>query len=595
MNLNDIDIFGQYQNKDISDTESRLARITQGLEQGARLEPVELTPAEERVAGLASLLQKGGERGVPLLGTFRDPRQAYQMSQKLLRLVDPKQQGGIGELLPVFSFELASERDDPLGQGLSLLDLVPLAGPIAKTATKKGIEGIASLDQPKDMLFVHNTREDAIKSFDQLGGIPSPSLAVQPADIPLRGYGEIQLIGKPKNFDPAVDPRNKVYSADAYTPRAPKPIRLAKPRADEQLAKDYAGLKVNYGDAKEILQRGTYALRNLQGGFFFNPADGIKELEAFLYSPLAKRKYAKEKGLSDNVFNEYDEFNTFPHTKDFDKWAKKEKDKYLSRDAVIQYFDDAKQTTVTKPYTLENAVNSMIKENQRGGEGLVGGYSPSMMRALMSKEYKDLSDIKADRGRIAGKLEYPSYLESQVDDLLEQYKFPVIDTKAGSNMVNNIGIALEEGKKFNQDLLKDVYNQNIDFDQIKFIEVMERQAGQKPTFKFDYNNPPKGFLDDLENIFLKNATKQVDYFESKPIRSVGFDEFAGAIVPEGTDKEVVDILKKRGLKVIKNDPKNDPLKTKARQKFKDQMFSFAPVVGAGGIATLTVDDKKNRQ
>ena len=139
MNLNDIDIFGQYQNKDISDTESRLARITQGLEQDAKAEPVEPTPAEERVAGLASLLQKGGERGVPLLGTFKDPRQAYQMSQKLLRLVDPKQQGGIGELLPGFSFELARERDDRLGQGLSLLDLVPLAGPIAKQTAKKGI------------------------------------------------------------------------------------------------------------------------------------------------------------------------------------------------------------------------------------------------------------------------------------------------------------------------------------------------------------------------------------------------------------------------------------------------------------------------
>ena len=38
-----------------------------------------------------------------------------------------------------------------------------------------------------------------------------------------------------------------------------------------------------------------------------------------------------------------------------------------------------------------------------------------------------------------------------------------------------------------------------------------------------------------------------------------------------------------------------PEQEQARQKFKDQMFSFAPVVGAGGIATLTVDDKKNRQ
>lgn len=134
------EIQDKFADVDIFDTESRLARITEGLEPGARVEPVELTPAEERVAGLASLLQKGGERGVPLLGTFEDPRQAYQMSQKLLRLVDPRQQGGIGEFLPGFSYELARERKDPLGQGLSLLDLIPGGGlikPGVKTAAKK--------------------------------------------------------------------------------------------------------------------------------------------------------------------------------------------------------------------------------------------------------------------------------------------------------------------------------------------------------------------------------------------------------------------------------------------------------------------------
>ena len=74
------------------------------------------------------------------------------------------------------------------------------------------------------------------------------------------------------------------------------------------------------------------------------------------------------------------------------------------------------------------------------------------------------------------------------------------------------------------------------------------------------------------------------------MRAVGFDEFAGAIVPPKTSQEVIDILEKRGLKVIKNDPKTDFMKTKARQKFKDQMFSFAPIVGAGGIAALSIDD-----
>ena len=48
------------------------------------------------------------------------------------------------------------------------------------------------------------------------------------------------------------------------------------------------------------------------------------------------------------------------------------------------------------------------------------------------------------------------------------------------------------------------------------------------------------------------------------MRAVGFDEFAGAIVPPKTSQEVIDILEKRGLKVIKNDPKTDFMKTKSQ-------------------------------
>ena len=62
----------------------------------------------------------------------------------------------------------------------------------------------------------------------------SPSLAVQPTMC--HKVGDIQLIAKPKNFDPSLDPRNAVYSADAYTRR--RKIRLSR-RAAEQLTKDY--------------------------------------------------------------------------------------------------------------------------------------------------------------------------------------------------------------------------------------------------------------------------------------------------------------------------------------------------------------------
>ncbi len=510
---------------------------------------------------------------------------------------------GIAQFLPFISGELAKAEGDKLGVALSGLDFLGAAGAPAKAAIKKGIDAIpdqatknfSDAMKSKNLMFVHNTSEEAIRSFDAMGGLPSPSLAVTESEIPLKGFGKIQLIGKPEKFDPAIDPRNKVYSADAYTPRAPKKLRLAKEGAESKLTKEYESLAKEYGELDQ-LEQGQYALRNLQKDNMYYPENRLDELDRFFDSNLAKIKFMQEKvGNLDDFFGPALNQEFFKYQRDFNKWMKKEKNKYLSQNGVLQYFDDFEETMVTKPYTLENAVNSMIKETQRGGEGFAGGYSPARMKALMSKEFKDLPDIKAERGRLIDKPPSAMDLGIQIDELLAKYKFPATldakltpkgsfyDENVGSNMLNDIGIAIEDGKKFDQKLLKDVYNQNIDFDD---LEKFTRN-------KFEYDNPPKGFLDDLEDLFIKNATRNVEYFEAKPIRAVGFDEFAGAIVPKDTSQDVINILQKRGLKVIKqtdDDFTEDFFKTGARkQYFQDQMFSFAPIAGAGGVAALSIE------
>jgi hypothetical protein len=451
------------------------------------------------------------------------------------------------------------------------------------------------------MMFVHNTNESAIKSFDQMGGIPSPSLAVQPADVPLKGFGDIQLIAKPKNFDPSVDPRNAVYSADAYTPRAPKKIRLAKEGAAEQLAKDYKDIASKYakGVGKKF-EQGQDALRNLQKNNLFQPENRIDELERFFDSDIAKIKFLEDTGrnvddylagpksygivsfrsslagLDPNsaLYQSATKADEFKLTREFRDWVAKEKDKYLSQDGVFQYFDDFEQTTVTKPYTLENATRNMIKETQRGGEAASSKfYGPGTLRALMTKKLTDLPDIKSQRSRLQDN-PYPASLNDDIEELLEnavdeapnmQDAINLSELRdVGDNLTNQIGIYLDEGDTIDEAV----------------------------TSAINYFNvyPTPGLTDDIVNIFKKNAERNVEYLEAKPMRAVGFDEFAGAIVPPKTSQEVIDILENRGLKVIKNDPETDFMKTKARQKFKDQMFSFAPIAGAGGIAALSIDD-----
>ena len=88
--------------------------------------------------------------------------------------------------------------------------------------------------------------------------------------------------------------------------------------------------------------------------------------------------------------------------------------------------------------------------------------------------------------------------------------------------------------------------------------------------------------------FLKNLEKApVGYFEAKPTRAVGLDEFLGAIVPEATPKETLDLLKSYGINIEKYDPFIEPSRTQARDKFQNQMFNYVlptPLL-AGAIAT----------
>ena len=522
---------------------------------------------------------------------------------------------GIAQFLPFISGELAKAEGDKLGAALSGLDFLGAAGAPAKAVVKKGIDAIpdqatknfSDAMESKNLMFIHNTSEEAIRSFDAMGGLPSPSLAVTESEIPLKNFGKIQLIGKPEKFDPAIDPRNKVYSADAYTPRAPKKLRLAKDGAESKLTKEYKALADKYNKT-DTLEEGQYALRNLQKDNMYFPENRLSDLDRFFDSDLAKLKFLEDEGFKvddflagprsmamvdfdskiaalnpNSIF--YKQATADPNfrmTKKFNEWAIKEKDRFLSQDGVLQYFDDFEETTVTKPYTLENAVNSMIEETQRGGEGFASGYyNPARVRALMTREYKDLPDIKSERGRLTQQAT-PAYgLDEQIGEVIEKYDVPLGDEDAlyfGEKFLDDVGAALDDGEKLDDLMIERAYMNTINELDITSVNPYEL---------------PKSLTKDLKDIFIKNATCNVEYFEAKPIRAVGFDEFAGAIVPKDTSQDVIDILQKRGLKVIKQtdaDFTEDFFKTGARkQHFQDQMFSFAPVVGAGGIAALSID------
>ena len=79
-----------------------------------------------------------------------------------------------------------------------------------------------TVEETKDLVALHNLTADKLTKSLELGGLPMPSLAVTKADIPHSNFGEISLVFGRETIDPKANKKNKVYSADAWTPVFPR-------------------------------------------------------------------------------------------------------------------------------------------------------------------------------------------------------------------------------------------------------------------------------------------------------------------------------------------------------------------------------------
>lgn len=77
------------------------------------------------------------------------------------------------------------------------------------------------VDGQKKLVAVHNLTEQNLREALQLGGMPSPSIAVVKAREGHTKYGPVSLVFGSDTIDPMVDKANRVYGADAWTPTRP--------------------------------------------------------------------------------------------------------------------------------------------------------------------------------------------------------------------------------------------------------------------------------------------------------------------------------------------------------------------------------------
>lgn len=132
------------------------------------------------------------------------------------------------------------------------------------------------VEQVRDLVAVHGLTEQNLRGALALGGLPMPSIAVVKAAQGHSKYGPISMVFGRESIDPQVDPRNKIYGGDAYTPTAP--------------AVEYP---VNYDRMRTVEKRLARLSGKIAGGVFRNDSAmqraGVGEESVMSASELADK------------------------------------------------------------------------------------------------------------------------------------------------------------------------------------------------------------------------------------------------------------------------------------------------------------------
>ncbi|MEA3463273.1 MAG: hypothetical protein U9R49_15425, partial [Bacteroidota bacterium] len=403
----------------------------------------------------------------------------------------------------------------------------------------------------RNLITVHNLSADNLRHVNELGGLAAPSLAVVRTDkSEFDSFGEISLISNP---DILGERKTKTYDADIYTPRHPQGENVI----DRKVVKELEDL--------------IFTTPDVLTAKYGNTLGGIEE------APSINRR------LSDNDALRYlylDSIDSLPrgakNNKDYYDLTKKLRVKIESKKIEAgfeRYIRELESKLVTSkrifkgftpsgnrkyvPYNLTNIVKEMTRKLQ-GGEDFM--YGAGSVRAQYANKLPSVSSIQKQRNKIIPGAEFSKLKDASNDafmqileDLKPYYKFD----SDGFGYFDDAAWAIAGGRR-----------------------------GLNETFDMDAEAWKK--VNDLVTMLSDMPT---EYFEAKVQREMGVSEFSGAAVPRGTSKDVIDILKKAGIKIRyykKGDAKD---RQRAVSGFKNALFTRTDTPSTGKFSVPLVIGK----
>ena len=366
--------------------------------------------------------------------------------------------------------------------------------------------------QKTELLATHNLTSDNLKKAAEIGGIPQPSLAiVNPKVDSVENFGDITLLGNNQLVDPKIR-SNKVFGSDVYSPRQPKSQILAN--TDESVKKIREKLEPYFKQTGEYMdvEPGS-AIDNIEG----RVATGM----AFLDD--AKIKYNKKLEGYDLGKEIRDKIYQGNNKQKFRNWVEAlYKDSGAESKIFGGYTNMGRKRLLDD--TLDNALKVMRKEKIRSGEGGFQTGTAGEIRSRITPQFKSIKQILDAKNKLTTSEKMKAIKDTTQDKL---HSFTEKLDKYATNKDSN---------QFTE------YDRQLD-------AIGSYLKGEEQWFNNKFVNVPNSVIKELDSFKSELINAPTEYFEAVPDRAVSLNEFETAVVPEGTDKDVIKILNDNGLSI----------------------------------------------
>ena len=537
--------------------------------------------------------------------------------------------------------------------------------PVKKT-TRFQLASPVEVNETKELVAVHNLTEENLREALDLGGMPSPSIAVVKAQEGHSQYGPISLVFGPDSIDPMANRANRVYGSDAWTPT--RPNVEYKVNADQAMKLNTELAQLSRQTAKEAFARGSVltGMLNMEASSQSPKqlAESLAQNDAVKAAYLAdkgediqvvtkpevrftesqKKRYEKIMGAiggesvlrdiveTDVVSGNHDRANAvlnevrqaetawameelgwseekaqakaarliapmlrsrlenayeYVTTKDIAgklvqdtdamqqelrekapdadvaSWLLPKMEKILGEKGIYNGKDPyTKQgnrrsfAQLHNPYTLENLVAAMNQEEARGKGAW--GLSANTLMSTATAEYKNLDEVRADKGRLQQmpEEEYKALLE-KADGQIE-----TILSKLRSETEPHTSNSFEE-----REIMGDIL--------LRAAQGSQTTTAIGKAFAKEGYSISKDTAAMIRQLYKDVAAIPTGYFEAKPQRAVGFEEVKAAILPDNVSAALVDSLKGHGIAVEQYKAGDEAQRAELLNKVPNVRFQMA--------------------